>query len=289
MAYCRRIAKKGPLESKVEEVIMAGRLIGKVAIVTGAGSSGQGVGNGKAAAIVFAREGAKVLCVDLVPDRAGETVAAIEREGGIASAFPADVTQKVGCEAMVAAAVERYGRLDILQNNVGVSAPRHAIQQVTEEDFDRLMAVNVKSMLLSIQAAIPAMDTAGGGSIINISSIAGLRYHGAYLTTYTTTKAAVIGLTLTAAGQLGARRIRVNCIAPGNVFTPMVASIVTPETRERRRLAGLITDEGTAWDIAWAAVFLASDESRWITGQVLSVDAGLSITTRNQEITISPR
>jgi NAD(P)-dependent dehydrogenase (short-subunit alcohol dehydrogenase family) len=263
---------------------VAGRLNGKVAIVTGAGSSGPGIGNGKAVAILFAREGARVLCVDLSLDRAQETVGIIASEGGVASALAADVTQRGDCQAMVATAIERYGRLDILHNNVGISAPRQSIRQVTEEGWDQQMEVNVKSMLLAIQAAIPAMEASGGGSIINLSSIAGLRYHGAALTTYTVTKAAVIGLTLTAAGQLGEKRIRVNCIAPGNVYTPMVARRLSPELRQNRWQCGLIQEEGAAWDIGWAAVYLASDEARWVTGQTLVVDAGLTITTRNQAI-----
>lgn len=259
---------------------MAGRLAGKVAIVTGAGSSGPGIGNGKAAAILFAREGAKVLCVDQAIERAEETVALIAAEGGIAAACSADVTTRTGCEGVVAAALDSYGRVDILHNNVGVVS-FGTIREVSEEAWDRLMALNVKSALLMIQAAIPALEAAGGGAIVNVASTSGLRYAGPGLTAYTTSKAGVVGLTLAAAGQLGEQRIRVNAIAPGLVYSPLVAGSLTPEARERRRVAGVIPDEGTPWDVAWAAVFLASDESRWITGQVLVVDAGLTITTRD--------
>ncbi|MDE3077848.1 MAG: SDR family NAD(P)-dependent oxidoreductase, partial [Chloroflexota bacterium] len=196
---------------------MADRLAGKVAIVTGAGSSGEGLGNGKAAAILFGREGASVLCVDNRVERAEETAAIIAGEGGIASVFEADVSRQQGCRAMVAAAVERYGKVDILQNNVGVSSDQ-SLEEVTEEGWDRIMAVNVRSMVLAAQAAAPPMAAQGGGSIITLSSIAGLRAYPARMTAYTTSKAAIVGLTIALAGQLGSRRIRVNAIAPGQVY-----------------------------------------------------------------------
>src|ERR1700693_149440 len=153
---------------------MAARLAGKVAIVTGAGASGEVLGNGRATAILFAREGAKVLCADAVEERARATADAVLKEGGTASAFRADVSNAHDCAAMVQAAVERYGRLDILDNNVGVSV-RADVLEVTEEQWDRVMAVNVKSIMLTSKYAIPHMIRGGGGSIINISSIAGLR------------------------------------------------------------------------------------------------------------------
>lgn len=255
---------------------MPGRLQGKVAVVTGAGSQAEGIGNGKAAAILFAREGAKVLCVDQVVDRAEQTVAAIMDEGGVASTFECDVSRQAGCHDMAAAAVERYGRLDILQNNVGISS-RQSLEEVTEEDWDRVMAINVRSMVLSAQACVPHMAAAGGGSIINISSIAGLRAYPPRMLAYTTTKTAIIGLTMALAAQLGGRHIRANAIAIGQVFTPLM-NRMPAEARQRRATSGLIKDEGTAWDIGWASVFLASDEARWITGQVLPVDAGITIT-----------
>ncbi|MSQ27292.1 MAG: glucose 1-dehydrogenase [Dehalococcoidia bacterium] len=262
---------------------MAGRLAGKVAIVTGAGSRGEGIGNGKAAALLFAREGAAVLCADLVVERAQETVDAIVKEGGQAAAFAADVTRSEDCRAMVAAAVGRFGRLDILHNNVGFGAPFQALEDVTGEAWDQVMAVNVRGMVFCAQAAAPAMKAAGGGSIINISSVAALRSlpgPAANATAYATSKAGVIGLTINLAGQLAPHRIRVNCIVPGQVYTPMVAWRLTPEERTTRTMQGLLQDEGTGWDIGWAAVFFASDESRWVTGQALTVDAGLTITTR---------
>ena len=256
---------------------MANRLVGKVAVVTGAGSRGPGVGNGKAAAILFAREGARVLCVDNVIERAEETCAIVNEEGGVASAFQSDVTRQADCRRMADEAIQRYGRIDILQNNVGISS-RQALPDITEDEWDHLMAVNVRSMVLAAQAVAPHMEAAGSGAIINISSIAGIRAYPATSTAYTTSKAAVMGLTVSLAGQLGSKRIRVNCIAPGQVFTPMVAERLTEHGREQRATSGLLKEEGTAWDIGWAAVFLASDEARWITGQTLLVDAGLSVT-----------
>ena len=253
---------------------MTGRLAGKVAIVAGAGASGDVLGNGQATAILFAREGARVLCADAAEDRARATVDAILKEGGTASAFRADVSKAADCEAMVEAALERYNRLDILDNNVGISV-RADVLEVTEEQWDRVMAVNVKSIMLASKYAIPHMIRAGGGSIINLSSIAGLRANQS--TPYSTSKAAVIGITQSMAGDHGRQGIRVNCIVPGLIYGPMVAPRMDAALRERRREASLLGTEGVGWDIAWAAVFLASDESRWITGVALPVDAGLLV------------
>ncbi len=177
---------------------------------------------------------------------------------------------------MATAAVERYGRVDILQNNVGIPS-RQGLDDITEEEWDRLFQVNVRSMALASQAVAPHMTAAGGGSIINLSSIAAQRVYPPASTGYVTTKAAITGLTVALAGQLGDRRIRVNCIAAGQVYTPLTAARMSPELRAERATLALIPDEGTAWDIGWASVFLASDEARWITGQTLAVDAGLSL------------
>jgi NAD(P)-dependent dehydrogenase (short-subunit alcohol dehydrogenase family) len=254
---------------------MAGRLAGKVAIVAGAGSRGPGLGNGKAAAILFAREGAAVVCVDVQKERAEETVGLITGEGGCASAFAADVTRAADCRAMVAAALERYGGLHVLHNNVGIES-RKDVLETTEEEWDRVMAVDLKSMLLATQAAIPAMAERGG-SIICVSSVAAMRGHGR--TAYAAAKAGVIGFVRSVAAQVGRQGIRVNAIAPGMVWTPMVEDL-GPEARERRRKASPLGTEGTGWDVGWAAVFLASDESRWMTGQTLVVDGGVTLTTR---------
>ena len=252
------------------------RLEGKVAIVTGAGSSGPGIGNGKATSVLFAREAAKVLLVDAVVERAEETLAMIKEEGGEASVFQANVINAEHCRNMVEAAIDRYGRLDILDNNVGISH-RGTVVEVSEEDWDYVMAVNVKSMVLTSRYAIPRMIETGGGSIINISSIAGLRAHSS--TPYTTSKAAVIGLTMSMAADHGRDNIRVNCIAPGLVYSPMAAGRMDDDLRQRRKNATPLGTEGTAWDVAAAAVYLASDDARWVTGVVLPVDAGLVATT----------
>lgn len=255
---------------------MPGRLAGKVAIVTGAGSRGPGLGNGKAAAILFAREGARVLCVDQVAGRAQETVETIGAEGGQAVAFAADVTRDADCQAMVDAAVGRWGGLDVLHNNVGIES-RHDLADTTEEEWDRVMAVDLKSMFLATRAAVPALTARGGGAVTCVSSVAALRGHGR--TAYAAAKAGVLGFVRSVAVQLGPRGIRVNAIAPGMVWTPMVEAL-GPEARQRRRAAAPLGTEGTGWDVGWGAVYLASDEARWVTGQVLVIDAGLSATTR---------
>jgi NAD(P)-dependent dehydrogenase (short-subunit alcohol dehydrogenase family) len=249
------------------------RLKNKVAIVTGAGSRGPGLGNGKAAAILFAREGARVLCVDHMKERAEETVGLIRGEGGVADAFAADVTREADCDAMVADAVARWGGLDILHNNVGIES-RHPLLETTEDEWDRVMAVDAKSMFLATKAAAPAMERRGGGSVICVSSVAAMR--GTNRTAYGAAKAAVIGFVRSCAVQLGPKGIRVNAIAPGMVWTPMVEDL-GPEARERRRKASALGTEGSGWDVGWGAVYLASDESRWVTGQTLVIDAGVTI------------
>ena len=255
---------------------MAGRLKDKVAIVTGAGSRGPGLGNGKATAILFAREGAKVLCVDSEQGRAEATMREIRMEGGTAEAFAADVTRAAECRAMVHEAATRWGGLDVLHNNVGVES-RLDLMETTEEEWDRVMAIDLKSMLLATQAAVPAMEQRGGGAINCVSSIAAMVGHGR--TAYAAAKAGVIGFVTSVAVQLGPKGIRVNAIAPGQVWTPMVERLGA-EARERRRRASPLGIEGTGWDVGWGAVYLASDEARWVTGHVLVIDAGLTATTR---------
>src|SRR5260221_12697660 len=242
---------------------MSGRLAGKVAIVAGGGASGAVIGNGQATAILFAREGAKVLCADAVLERAQATVEMIAKEGGTASALRADVSKAADCKAMVQAAVERYGRLDILDNNVGISV-RADVLEVSEEDWDRVMAVNVKSIMLSSKYAIPAMKKSGGGSIINISSVAGLRANQS--TPDSTSKAAIVGLTRSMARDHGRDGVRVNCILPGLIYGPMTAPRMDEEIRRKRREAGAPRTQGTRPGLGRAAGFLARGRSRRVPG-----------------------
>lgn len=254
---------------------MAGRLEARVAIVTGAGSRGPGIGNGRAAAILFAREGASVLLMDQSRAAVEETLAMIEAEGGVAACCVGDVTLESDCKSAVAAAVARWGRLDILDNNVGIGG-RGKVTETEDDLWRNVMEVNVMSMVHMSRQAIPAMAETGGGAIVNISSISAIRPRG--LTPYTTSKGAVISLTMAMAVDHAAEGIRVNCVAPGPVFTPMVSSAgMSEELRKRRAQASLLGIEGTGWDIGNAVLFLASDEARYITGQTLYVDGGVSI------------
>ena len=250
------------------------RLQGKVAIVTGAGSSGPGVGIGKAISTLCAREGAKVLLVDLVAEHAEETLVNIREEGGEASIFAGDVTKAADCQRMVEAALEKYGGLQILVNNVGIMG-RGNVLEVGEDDWDRVLNVNLKSMMLTSKHAVPKMIEGGGGSIVNLSSIAAIRARvGAGSLAYAAAKGGVISLTTSMAVSHGRDNVRVNCIIPGYAYTPMVAPLLSEEQRELRKYQAPLGTEGTAWDMGWAAVFLASDEARWITGVALPVDAG---------------
>ena len=254
---------------------MAGRLAGKTAIVTGAGSRAPGIGNGRATAILFAREGADVLLVDRDEGAALATRELIREDGHEAEVLAADVTSAEDCRAMAAAAVQRFGRLDVLHNNVGIGS-RGTVEQVSEEEWDEVMRVNVTSMMLAAKAAVPAMRDSGGGAIVNVSSIAALRPRG--LTAYSVSKGAVATLTQALAVDHGADGIRANCIMPGPVYTPMVyAAGMSDELRERRRMASLLQVEGEPWDIAWAAVYLASDEAKYVTGVILPVDGGVTV------------
>jgi NAD(P)-dependent dehydrogenase (short-subunit alcohol dehydrogenase family) len=261
------------------------RLKGKVAMVVGAGSIGPGWGNGKATAVTFAREGAQVFCVDRNPAAAEETVAIITKEGGKALAFTADVSKADQVEAMVAACQRAYGRIDVLDNNVGI-AEMGSVVEVSEASWDRVFAVNLKSAYFAMKHVIPVMVGQGGGSIINISSIASIRHMGISYVSYGTSKAAMNQMTRTTAIEFASKHVRVNAILPGLMKTPMVehsAGLAASyaggdvEAMWRARDAQVpMGHMGDAFDVANAALFLASDESRYITGIELVVDGGIT-------------
>ena len=257
------------------------RLEDKVAIVTGAGATGSGdfMGIGQAISILFARNGAKVLLVDRNEENVEATLATIKEEGGDASVFVGDVTSNENCQRMAQAAVSHYGKVNVLINNVGISGPG-SVTDVDEDFWDTVIDVNLKSVMLTSKHAIPAMIEAGGGSIVNLSSIVGLRAgSGRPSHPYAASKGGIIGLSNSMAVHYGRNNIRVNCIAPGHVRSPMVARHSTEEMLNLRRRAGPLGTEGTPWDVALAAQFLASEEARWISGITLPVDAGLLAAT----------
>ena len=250
------------------------RLANKVAIVTGAGTRSQNVsGVGVATAKAFADQGAKILIVDIDETAAQITESAITEAGGEASIYVADVAHESGCRELVEAAVESYGKLDILMNSVGILG-RGSVMEIEEDSWQRVLDVNLKSMAFISKFAVPAMIDSGGGSIINISSVDGIRAGMSHSITYAASKGGVIAMTRAMAVHHGRDNIRVNCIAPGMIYTSMVEAVNEKRRELRRQIAPLGT-EGTAEDVALAAVFLASDESRWITGVLLPVDAGL--------------
>lgn len=249
-------------------------LAGRVAIVTGAGSRADGIGNGRASAILLARRGARVLLIDNAPDWVERTRSMIVEAGGEALVAGCDVTRDADCRAAVETALEAWGRVDILVNNVGIGGPQGTAVDVDLEAWDQALRVNVTSMMLMARHAIPAMRRAGAGSIVNIASVAGLMGGHPHLL-YPTTKGAVVNMTRAMAAHHGREGIRVNCIAPGMVYTPMVYTRGMSDTlRQARRERSLLQIEGYGWDVGHAVAFLASDEARWVTGVVFPVDAG---------------
>jgi NAD(P)-dependent dehydrogenase (short-subunit alcohol dehydrogenase family) len=248
-------------------------LAGKVAIVTGAGTEGEGIGIGRAIAVVLAGEGARVCLADLDADRAAGTLAQIEAMGGEAFVAAGDVTTRDDCARLVQEAVARYGRLDILVNNVGVATPV-PLDAPDETAWSRVLNINLTSAMLMSRYAVPEMVRTGGGSIINISSIAGIRAHGSLA--YGPSKAAMAALARELTVLYGRQGIRANTVAPGHVLTPLALSLLPPEMRAKRRNVGPLGIEGDAWDVALAVRFLASDEARFLTGVHLPVDGGVS-------------
>jgi NAD(P)-dependent dehydrogenase (short-subunit alcohol dehydrogenase family) len=264
---------------------MARRLEGKTAVVVGAGQTpGSTIGNGRATAVLFAREGAKVLVVDRDLISAGETVEMIVGDGGEAVAFGADITAEADCKTLIAEAVGRLGRLDILHNNVGIGEGDGPVQRLEEAAWDRILTVNLKAMWLTLKHALPAMRAqGGGGAIVNISSLAAIAPAG--IIAYEVSKAGVNKLTTSVAALNARHGIRCNAIMPGLMDTPMAieniarargdsVEAVRAARNARVPLGGKM---GTAWDVAYAALFLASDEAKFITGAVLPVDGGMSV------------
>lgn len=258
------------------------RLEGKVGIVVGAGQSpGETVGTGRAAAVAFAREGAKVLLVDRDLDSARETAGLIAAEGGIAEAIVGDWTAAPDCAAYAAACVEAWGRIDFLQNNVGIGAGDGSPRLLDPDAFDRILEVNLKGCLLSCQAVLPVMREQGGGSIVNISSVAAVAA-AVPLTAYKISKAGINALGHSLAAEGAPHGIRVNTIMPGLLDTPMAIDAWAKAMKrprdevraERDKVVPLRGKMGTGWDVAYASLFLHSDEAGFITGAVLPVDGG---------------
>jgi len=265
---------------------MGKRLDGKTALVVGAGSIGPGWGNGKAAAVLFAREGARLLCADVNEAAAQETVDIITKEGGEAIALRADVAKHDDIRHMVTACVEAYGRIDVLDYNVGL-AQVGGVVDLPEAAWDSVFDVNLKGCYLTMKHVIPVMERQGGGSIVNISSIAAIRYTGVHYTTYYATKAAMNHLTRTTAAQYAPQHIRVNAVLPGLMKTPMVeksAGLASEYAEGDVEAMWKVRDAqcpmghmGDAWDVAYACLFLASDESKYVTGLELVVDGGITL------------
>ncbi|MEQ8965371.1 MAG: SDR family NAD(P)-dependent oxidoreductase [Azospirillaceae bacterium] len=266
---------------------MTGRLADKVAIVFGAGSIGGGDrrapggwGNGEAAAVLYAREGARVVAVDRAPEAAEATRARIAEEGGTARALTADVTDSAAVQAAVRATLDAFGRIDVLHNNVGVNEPGDAVD-ASEESWDRVMAINAKGPFLTCKAVLPVMRRQRGGAIVNIASIAAIRWLGYAYASYYASKAAVCNFTRSVAMENAQYGIRANTILPGLMDTPHIYKHVSSfyadldEMVQARAELVPVKRMGDAWDVARAALFLASDEARYITGIELAVDGGL--------------
>jgi NAD(P)-dependent dehydrogenase (short-subunit alcohol dehydrogenase family) len=263
---------------------MTGRLQDKVAIVTGAGSVGPGWGNGRATAVRFAEEGARIFAVDRNLDATAETVERVKAAGGDIVVHACDVTDAASVAAMVAACLDRYGRIDVLVNNVGGSAHGGPVE-MPEEVWDAQLDFNLKSVFLTLKYVLPVMERQGGGSIVNLASTSGIRFTGAFQVGYAASKAGVIQLSRVVAVQYAAKGVRVNTVIPGQLHTPMVEARLARQRaggdveallaqRQKRIPIGFM---GDGRDTANAALFLASDEARFITGTELVVDGGMSV------------
>lgn len=263
---------------------MSARLAGKVALVTGAGSVGPGWGNGRAIAVRFAEEGAKIFAVDRDSERMLDTIKLVKEAGGEIETATCDVTQSASIASVVEACVKRFGSVDILINNVGGSAAGGPVE-MTEEVWDAQMDHNLKSVFLTCKHVLPLMEKQGSGAIVNISSTSGLRWTGSAQVAYASTKAGVIQFSRVTAVQYAKKGIRVNTVVPGQLYTPMVDVRLAKQRTggdvtallEQRQSRIPLPFMGDGRDTANAALFLASDEARFITGTELVVDGGMSV------------
>jgi NAD(P)-dependent dehydrogenase (short-subunit alcohol dehydrogenase family) len=261
-----------------------GRVQDRVAIVVGAGSSGPGWGNGKATATLFAREGAQVVAVDVNAAAAQETASIIQNEGGVCIPLQANVTKPSEVENIVKQTIDRFGRIDILHNNVGIHR-RENMTSISIKDWDLIIETNLKSAFLTCHAVLPQMVRQGKGAIVNISSISGIRYARRSFVAYSTSKGALLSLTRIIAVEFAAKGIRANSILPGHIDTPMVRQGLPSDPKavdafvKERSTWCPMGRMGDAWDVAHAALFLVSDEAKYITGAELVVDGGLTSAT----------
>lgn len=261
---------------------MQTRLQGKTALVFGAGSIGDGWGNGKAAAVAYARAGARVVAIDVKLAAAQATCALIDAEGFETLALAADVTSLADVQATVDAALKAFGRVDILHNNVGITSQGGPVE-TSEAVWDRVMTVNVKSMFLTCKSVLPLFEAQGSGAIVNIGALGGVRWTGYAYCAYAASKGAVNSLTQSVALQYAAKGIRANCILPGVMDTPHIYQQISGfyKTRDEmvaaRNQLSPTGSMGDGWDVANAAVFLASDEARYINGIELMVDGGMHV------------
>ena len=253
------------------------RLDGKAIIVVGAGTGGEGIGNGKAAAVQFAREGARVLCVDRFESAAQDTANMIKDEGEMAEYIAADIVNSDQCQKVVETCMERFNRVDVLHNNVGIASMAEIVD-TTEEDWARNFEVNVTGMFLMCKHAIPKMIEGGGGAIINVSSIASVRSFPD--AAYTSSKGAVNSLTLYLAGRYARYNIRANCLLLGYIDTPLARPAWDNEKVKEINLRQVPLHRfASPWEVATVAAFLASDEASYITGVILPVDGGLCLSS----------
>lgn len=262
------------------------RLANKTAVVIGAGSVGPGWGNGKAIAALYAQEGANVVCADINLAAAEVTAEIICQQGGNAIAVKVDASNSSDIDSLHEQALKKYKKIDILNNNVGIVATGGVVD-IDESEWDKVFAINLKSCYLAMKRFIPGFKNNGGGSIINTSSIASIRYTGVPYVTYSATKAAMNHMTRTTAAEFARDKIRVNAILPGLMKTPMVENAVNLAEKygdgdieamwSARNSQVPMGHMGDAWDVAYASLFLASDESKYVTGIELLVDGGITL------------